>query len=42
MSFLKFATLGITTEIIFTASYVWMIPIYGSIAFLIRQLCPPG
>lgn len=54
-SFLKFATFGVTAEIVFTAlvdavnavknkrkpdlalkgfSYIWMIPIYGSIAFL--------
>jgi uncharacterized membrane protein len=54
-SFLKFATFGVTSEIVFTAlvtsfnavrakqkidwslygySYIWMVPIYGSIAFL--------
>jgi len=59
--FVKFATLGVTTEIIFTAtvsaidaikkkqkinwsmlgfSYIWMIPIYGSAAFLAPVIFP--
>jgi uncharacterized membrane protein len=59
--FFKFATLGVTTEVIFTAicdvisakknnlvidrqlkgnSYIWMIPIYGSIALFARLLFP--
>ena len=60
-NFVKFATLGVTTEIIFTAvvatlqslqkqekinwslmgfSYIWMIPIYGSAAFLAPLILP--
>jgi uncharacterized membrane protein len=60
-NFVKFATLGVTTEIVFTASvaaihsikkdekinwslmgfsYIWMIPIYGSAAFLAPLLLP--
>lgn len=59
--FIKFATLGVTTEVVFTAivdnlnaykagekvnkdlkgySYIWMIPIYGSIAFFARLIFP--
>lgn len=59
--FLKFATLGVTVEVFYTAiyevivsiknkqkvnmnlkgvSYIWMIPIYGSIAFFSKILIP--
>lgn len=59
--FVKFATFGVTTEVVFTAiddlikakrkgepiswrlmgySYIWMLPIYGSIAFFAPLLFP--
>lgn len=62
ISFLKFATFGVTVEIIFTAivenvnrlknnekwqwalqghSYIWMIPIYGSVAIVAPLLFTP-
>jgi uncharacterized membrane protein len=62
ISFIKFATFGVTSEIVFTAiadnvnrkkagekwqwrlmghSYIWMIPIYGSIAFFAPLLFDP-
>lgn len=62
LTFIKFATFGVTAEIVFTSvgdnyyrfqkkekldwsltgkSYIWMIPIYGSIAFFGPRVIPP-
>jgi uncharacterized membrane protein len=62
ITFIKFATFGVTAEIVFTSigdnvtrfqkkekldwsltgkSYIWMIPIYGSIAFFGPRVIPP-